>query len=237
MPRLAAIATHAIAGLVLAGAGYLAVTARHPLPDPYVPGAVPDPSAPETFVTPVQMAFARENYGLCRQAIANAGVAAPARGAVAGQGACGVEEAVRLSRLSEARLRPLTVPCALALPLLSWEVHDLQPAAREHLGTSVARVLHYGAYACRSVRTDAGEGARLSAHATGEAIDIAGFELSDGRRVTVLDDWAGDGPRARFLRAAFEGLCGRFAQVLGPDYNAAHANHFHAAIRGWGMCR
>ncbi|WP_188186207.1 extensin family protein, partial [Salmonella enterica] len=24
---------------------------------------------------------------------------------------------------------------------------------------------------------------------------------------------------------------------LGPDYNAAHANHFHLGMRGYGVCR
>ncbi|WP_172977635.1 extensin family protein [Halomonas sp. THAF12] len=40
--------------------------------------------------------------------------------------------------------------------------------------------------------------------------------------------------------AALEAVRRQLAQpagtVLGPDYNAAHADHFHLALRGWRVC-
>lgn len=78
---------------------------------------------------------------------------------------------------------------------------------------------------------------RRSQHATANAIDIASFRLADGREISVARHWGGDDPAGRFLAAAHEAACGRFASVLGPDYNAAHADHFHLEMGGFGLCR
>jgi len=81
-----------------------------------------------------------------------------------------------------------------------------------------------GSYSCRNV---AGSG-RRSAHATGEAIDIAGFLLADGRRISVKNGWHGGSEREReFLRVVRQSACKRFDTVLSPDYNSAHHDHLH----------
>jgi len=42
------------------------------------------------------------------------------------------------------------------------------------------------------------------------------------------------------LQAVRGGACGYFTTVLSPDYNAAHADHFHLdqakRLGGWGAC-
>ena len=55
----------------------------------------------------------------------------------------------------------------------------------------------------------------------------------------MLRDWPGEGDKARFLRTVRDGACDGFATVLSPDYNAAHANHFHLDMspRWRGVCR
>ena len=84
-----------------------------------------------------------------------------------------------------------------------------------------------GTYSCRTVAGTA----RLSGHATANAIDIAAFLLADGRRVSVLNNWSGGTPAEReFLRVVHASACKRFGTVLSPDYNAAHRNHFHLEI-------
>ena len=71
------------------------------------------------------------------------------------------------------------------------------------------------------------------------AIDIADIRLSGGTQISVLRDWEADGPKAEFLRRARDGACDSFATVLSPDYNAAHADHFHLdmSARWRGVCR
>ena len=121
-----------------------------------------------------------------------------------------------------------------------WEREIVQPAALRLLGRRLASVDHYGSYSCRRLY-GRGDGA-LSEHATADAIDIAGFRLAGGRRISVLGDWSGGGAEAAFLREVRGGACDLFATVLSPNYNAAHADHLHfdQASRGpggWRGCR
>ena len=129
----------------------------------------------------------------------------------------------------------MTCPVATAMEL--WRTKTVAPAAREIFGSDLARIEHLGVYSCRRLYGRS-EGA-WSEHATGNAIDIAAFVLEDGRRISVLGDWSGDEDEVRFLRAVRDGACDVFATVLSPDYNAAHADHFHfdQDSRWSGVCR
>lgn len=115
--------------------------------------------------------------------------------------------------------------CPVATGFAIWMRHGVQPAAEEILGTRVARVEHLGTYNCRKI--GGGSQGQWSEHATGNAFDIAAFVMADGRRISLLDDWQGDDDEARFLRRARDAACDSFSTVLSPEYNAAHADHFH----------
>lgn len=126
------------------------------------------------------------------------------------------------------------VSCPLAETLAAWARFGVDRAAREVLGSPLARIETMGSYACRSV---AGSN-RMSAHATAQAVDIGAFVLADGRRVSVLGDWSGGTPdEQRFLRLVHASACKRFGTILGPAYNAAHRDHFHLEATGRGFCR
>lgn len=107
--------------------------------------------------------------------------------------------------------------------------------AERLLGARVARLNHCGSYACRNVANS--ENGRRSQHATANALDVAGFRLADGREVSVVRHWAEDGAKGRLLAEVHEAACSRFAAVLGPGYNAAHADHFHLDMGAFGLCR
>ncbi len=128
--------------------------------------------------------------------------------------------------------RPL-LTCPMAAAWTVYERQVLNPAAARHLGTGIERVRHLGTLACRDVRG----GTRRSQHAGANAIDLAALRLADGREVTVLRDWGRDTPAGAFLREARDGACGLFSAVLGPDRDAAHANHFHLDLGRWTACR
>jgi hypothetical protein len=58
----------------------------------------------------------------------------------------------------------------------------------------------------------------------------------------VLGDWPRSSREAAFLRDARDGACDLFSTVLSPDYNQAHADHFHLdqaarGATGWRLCR
>lgn len=156
-----------------------------------------------------------------------------------GQG-CSTINAVRLAwlrgddaHLQLANLGPVTCPLAAALE--GWARFGVDRAARQMLGSPLARIDTFGSYNCRNI---AGTDHR-SAHATANAIDIAGFVLADGRRITVKGDWNGGPPATRdFLRTVRTSACRRFVTVLTPDFNAAHQDHLHLEVgSAHGVCR
>jgi hypothetical protein len=147
---------------------------------------------------------------------------------------CSTVQTVRLlalasdtSQLGLTNLGPVT--CPLASTFAAWARYGVDRAARQMLGAPLVRIETMGSYACRTVAgTD-----RLSAHATGNAIDVSAFVLADGRRISVLGQWyAGTPAEQAFLRAIHGSACRRFGTVLGPDYNEAHRNHFHVEVAG-----
>ncbi len=150
---------------------------------------------------------------------------------------CFIRERVALRGVGQVRLAPLETRCATALRMAMWEQHSVQPAARAFLGADVTSITHIGSYNCRVMRTGAGPSSRMSTHATADAIDITGFDLSDGRSIRLIADWEPEGPKADFLRAVRDGACDWFSLTLSPDYNRLHADHFHLQSRGWGLCR
>ena len=130
--------------------------------------------------------------------------------------------------------------CPVAAALALWERDIVQPAARRHFGRRVSRIDHAGSYSCRRMYGQS-EGP-FSEHATADAIDVLGFRLDDGRRISVLKDWNGRAAEAAFLREVRDGACDLFATVLSPDYNRAHADHFHLdqadrGAMGYRLCR
>ena len=148
---------------------------------------------------------------------------------------CGWQTAVRVD---DARFAPaFTLACRAALSLAMWERHALQPAALELLGQPVVRIEHFGSYACRNVRSARGEGGRLSQHASANAFDVAGFRLRNGRQISLVNHWQGNGPEAAFLREVRDGACTYFRGTLGPDHNAAHRDHFHFDQGPYRICR
>lgn len=135
--------------------------------------------------------------------------------------------------------RSLVMQCPLALRYALWDRQVLRPAAAR-LGSEPARVDDLGTYSCRRIYNSQSETARPSEHARANAIDIAGVSLKDGRRISVLSDWDGEGPAgeagAAFLRQIRDGGCRLFTTVLTPDYNAAHADHLHLDGASRGLC-
>lgn len=148
---------------------------------------------------------------------------------------CGMSNALRIDATSIAVGTPFTLSRRSAVALALWEQHVLQPQALAHFGTRVARLQHYGSYACRNLygRDDA----RRSQHATADALDLAAFVLSDGREIRVLADWTGETGKAGFLHEVHAGACRFFDAALGPDYNAAHRDHLHFDRGSYRACR
>jgi hypothetical protein len=148
---------------------------------------------------------------------------------------CAVEHAVVLPSSLHVTPHGPTATCRVAAAWALFERHVLQPAAMRYLGTAVIGVRHLGTYNCRNM--NGAVTGRRSQHATANAIDIAAFILRDGREIRLDRDWVGDNAEVAFLHAVRDGACRWFRVVLGPDYNAAHADHFHFDMGPMAACR
>jgi hypothetical protein len=149
---------------------------------------------------------------------------------------CGLSNAVQILDVGVVVRGAGAMSCPTVLAFHRWLRETARPAALRRFGSELVGIDSYGTYACRPRNNMAG--AQPSEHATANAIDIAGFRLRDGRRLTVLAGWSGDDPQARaFLRDLHRGGCRDFAVTLGPDANAQHLDHFHFDMGRGPYCR
>lgn len=203
---------------------------RHPQD---VPWTRLDLGQPIGLFTGRKLAALADDAPLCRVLLDEAGVRYTQLPTIRAQdGACGYADGVRFTAGGARRISlapgEVGMACPVAAALSTWEWQVVQPAALRHFGVPVARIDHFGSYSCRRLygRREGG----WSEHATADAIDIAGFRLADGSRITIVGDWNDtddDGAKAAFLRDVRDGACDLFATTLSPDYNAAHADHLH----------
>ena len=198
------------------------------------------PTRPSGATTPAHGQMSRPDGTRCLAALGASGAryaALPDRFSAPG---CQAVGSVRLDRLAGDRDASFTlanlgpVACPLAQAFAGWARYGVDRAARQMLGSPLARIETMGSYSCRSVAGTT----RLSAHSRAEAIDIGGFVLADGRRVSVKAGWNGASDQERaFLRTVHASACKRFGTVLGPAYNSAHADHFHVELGDGSFCR
>ena len=125
-----------------------------------------------------------------------------------GTNECPVLNAVKLLTIGNTNLSsPVILSCPAAIKFSRW--------AQE---INAQEISHIGALNCRTMR-----GSRIrSEHSFGLAIDI-----------TVIDDavvskhWTEDGKREKKLRDAARAACRYFSNVLTPNTNKLHKDHFH----------
>ena len=148
---------------------------------------------------------------------------------------CDYEDAAILRHAAVSYGGDLLLRCAALVPLLLWQRSVVEPTAQQAFGEKVAAIRNYGTYSCRNINHAPDE--RRSQHATANAIDVSGFQLADGTRVSIARDWQDAGAKGRFLHAVRDGACRFFGVVLSPDYNALHRGHFHLDASRWHVCR
>jgi len=151
-------------------------------------------------------------------------------------GQCGISNPVRVTAVAGVYLNSAAVvDCKTAKALRKWVEKSAKPALKRK-GGGLKSVMVVASYACRSRNSQ--KGAKLSEHAKGHAVDIAGFTLKNGQVLTVLSDW--NGKHSRALRKMHKEACGTFGTVLGPKANKFHLDHFHfdtARYRNGTYCR
>ena len=169
-----------------------------------------------------------ENLCLSRGLIKPSAYVAPLP-EIDGPGICGMTHPFKVSALADGTVsvdKPVTIDCSMIPALEGWLAEVVQPTAQARFGANVVGLDAFGAYSCRGV--DNVPGAQLSEHAFGNAIDVAGFKLADGREISIVRDWKkADSQESAFLHEIHAGACQHFTTVLGPGADVFHYNHFH----------
>lgn len=158
-----------------------------------------------------------------------------------GPGACGGGDMVRLDAVllpggNRMAVRPAPyLRCAMAESLVGW-LHDEAAPRLGALGSAVRSVETYDDFSCRG--RNRVFGAKMSEHGKGNAVDIRGFTLADGRAIGLTDMMT----VGHELRAALrETACARFTTVLGPGSDGYHEAHIHVDLierrNGYRMCQ
>lgn len=205
----------------------------------HIPTARFEIAHPQGWATHRKLVALAGDDAACFAAFDRAGAGYQRRPAV-GSGAC---RASQRMVLTGDKLVPTTRPanaapgCAVTIAMALWNRDVVQPLAQRHFGQRVVALENLGSYNCRKI---AGQQAQ-SQHSTANAIDISAFILADGTRISLINDWNDADIRRDFLHAVRDGSCGLFSTVLSPDYNQAHADHFHFDMAdrtaGWTVCR
>ena len=222
--------------LILFGVGVIGLTylVHLFLPTQHNPFRPPDLTEPLGLATYGKLTELKYNEEMCREKLADAGVEfsiVPADGA---ETRCPLEETLTLKRsLTPYNAAPLRMTCHQMAALHIWERHVLRPQAEKVFDSPLRQIETYGSFSCRNI---AGTRTR-SQHSYANAIDIYGFVLEDGTAIRVKEHWRERSDAGKYLKRVHKSACRLFSTTLGPDYDAAHADHFHLQHTGWGLCR
>ncbi|HZP19589.1 MAG TPA: extensin family protein [Bauldia sp.] len=144
------------------------------------------------------------------------------------EGDCGMPDPVAIASLDEGDV-DFTTKAILnqrtAGVVALWVDNDVRPAAQSVLSGELTGLRIAASYDCRS--RDNIQGARLSEHAFGNAIDISAFRV--GKRWIEVGNKANSADDERFLQTVRLAACKRFTTVLGPG-EPYHDTHFHLDI-------
>lgn len=222
--------------LCVGGLWIVAAAPNSPIPNDWNPYADLDPLAKPNALTAYKLARVGNHPKTCRALLQSAQVKFKPLPDKITSDKCGIKTQTRIAKLTTASIMDLDTRCDMALRLLMWEAHSVQPAAQDIFGQPATRLTHFGSYSCRSMRTSRGSSKQMSEHSNANAIDIQGFAVGS-RTITLKHGWDGADKDQEFLRRVAKGACQFFRAVLTPDYNKLHADHFHFDQGRWTSCR
>ena len=151
--------------------------------------------------------------------------------------ACGIKNPVEILYVAGVEMTPHPVlNCTTANALATWVDSAAKPDVAA-IGRRLAKLRVGSHYACRT--RNSVRGARLSEHATGNAVDITAFTLDSGEVYTIKDGW--NSPVfGKVMQKAYAQACGIFGTTLGPNADRNHLDNLHfdvASYRGGPYCR
>lgn len=196
-----------------------------------MPALISGCSSGPNFVAKLEPWRAKEESSCLQSGVLAHTTFAASRSALGGPSVCGTERPYELSAVDDGRVR-LKPTALLRCPMIPqverWIRESVSPAARYYFGSEVVEVSIAGSYSCRPMNHVSG--AKLSEHGYANALDVSGFMLADGRKISVKRGWNGADAEQAYLRAVHRAACQYFTTVLGPNHDRAHNDHFHVDL-------
>lgn len=217
---------------------------RLPGPPPPARGLPPVPGLQPAKPAAIRVAPEDpEQFAACQAELKTLGTVFETAAPIDDGEGCGMSNPVVVREiLPGIKLAPeATFRCETALQLAHMTRETIIPAARIALADKgeLKAIQQASAYVCRN-RNSAATG-KISEHAYGNAIDIAGLEFDKGSVPMVIaaqDD--GTFPAA-FQRSLNAAACLYFTTVLSPGSDDAHKDHLHLDVierkSGYRFCR
>lgn len=205
--------------------------------------AKPEAATPPPPSDPVPVAETPEDLALCLKDLKAIGADFSQEQTIDGEFGCGIAHPVTVRRiLPEVALEPeATLRCETALSLARMTRDLLIPAATRAFPDKpkLSGVSQASGYVCRN-RNSADDG-KISEHAYGNALDIAGLSFGD-EKMPVMIARQDDGTAEAAFQRAFNALaCLYFTTVLSPGSDATHQDHMHLDVikrkSGFRYCR
>jgi hypothetical protein len=161
---------------------------------------------------------------------------------ITGENGCAVRKPLNVTAIApDISVMPDTaMNCHSALAFAKWVKNAVIPAAIAYApDENLIAITHASTYVCRPRNNE--DGAKLSEHAIGNAIDISAFTFSSGKVIKIEPrDRTGTSEEA-FQKALRFTACQYFTTVLGPFSDAHHSDHLHLDLAqrrsGYRLCR
>ncbi|MBN8911545.1 MAG: extensin family protein [Rhizobiales bacterium] len=196
-----------------------------------IPALISGCSSGPNFVAKLEPWRAKEENSCLESGVLARTTFVASRSALGGPSVCGTERPFELSAVYGGRvqIKPTALlRCPMIPQVDRWVSESVIPAARRYFGSDVIEISIAGSYSCRPMNHVSG--AKLSEHGYANALDVSGFTLADGRKVSVKRGWNGSEVEQAYLRVVHRSACQYFTTVLGPNHDRAHNDHFHVDL-------
>lgn len=192
----------------------------------FLPRAV-DPTLEEEAPVFDQMSAAET---ACRRDLEKMGVRFEELASISKGRSCGIAHPIKVSGLQGGiQLKPAaTLNCQMTRIFAKWVKNELVPSARYRYFSGVKSIHQLSSYSCRKMNSRSNN--PWSEHAKGNALDIGGFTLKNGKEIDVRKKSFFAFREKGLLKTVREDSCKYFTTVLGPG-DAYHGDHFHFDLR------
>jgi hypothetical protein len=192
----------------------------------FVPRAA-DPSQEEEAPLFSEMSAAET---ACRRDLEKMGVRFEELPTISKGRSCGIAHPIKVSGFQGGvQLRPAaTLNCQMTRFFAKWVKNELVPSARYRYFSGIKSIHQLSSYSCRKMNSRSNN--PWSEHAKGNALDIGGFILKNGKEIDVRKKSFFAFREKGLLKTVREDSCKYFTTVLGPG-DAYHGDHFHFDLR------